>query len=108
MDDEPPPLFTPAAQWACAALVAVGLALTAWHSVGKTAWSARPLPVVPGPIDLNAADESRLTAVPGIGRELARRIVEHREEKGPFRAVDELRSVRGIGPAILERLRPFL
>ncbi|MGL4550673.1 MAG: ComEA family DNA-binding protein [Gemmataceae bacterium] len=108
MSDEPPPLFTPAAQWACAGLVAIGLALTAWQSAGKTAWSARPLPVVPGPIDLNAADESRLTAVPGVGRELARRIVAHREANGPFRAADGLRAVKGIGPATLERLRPFL
>ncbi|NBO91008.1 MAG: hypothetical protein EBV06_01635 [Planctomycetia bacterium] len=108
MSDETPPLFTPAAQWTCAVLVAVGLALTAWQSIGKSPWSIRPLPIVPGPIDLNTSNESRLSAIPGIGRELARRIVAYRDSNGAYKAVDDLRRVSGIGPATLERLRPFL
>jgi radical SAM superfamily enzyme with C-terminal helix-hairpin-helix motif len=89
MSDETPPLFTPAAQWTCAVLVAVGLALTAWQSIGKSPWSIRPLPIVPGPIDLNTSNESRLSAIPGIGRELARRIVAYRDSNGAYKAVDD-------------------
>jgi competence ComEA-like helix-hairpin-helix protein len=46
--------------------------------------------------------------LPGVGEALARRIVDYRLEHGPFRAVDELRQVSGIGPVTLERLRPLV
>ncbi|HEV2105361.1 MAG TPA: helix-hairpin-helix domain-containing protein [Candidatus Eisenbacteria bacterium] len=46
--------------------------------------------------------------MPGIGPVLARRIVEHRREHGPFRSPEELRAVRGIGPKLYARLRPYL
>lgn len=57
-------------------------------------------------IDINQADESRLESLPGIGPSLAAAIVEHREREGPFRSVDELLDVAGIGPAKLAQLRP--
>jgi competence ComEA-like helix-hairpin-helix protein len=57
-------------------------------------------------LDLNRADVADLDALPGIGPVLARRIVEFRREHGPFRRVEELRAVRGVGPRLLERIRP--
>jgi len=62
--------------------------------------SARP---APPPVDLNQADEATLTSLPGIGPALARRIVEARRER-PFRSVEDLARVRGIGPATVGRL----
>ena len=59
-------------------------------------------------LDLNSADSRQLDALPGIGPVLASRIVAHRAAAGPFRTVDELRAVRGIGPRLLERLRPLV
>nr|WP_325302480.1 helix-hairpin-helix domain-containing protein [uncultured Dysosmobacter sp.] len=56
------------------------------------------------PLDLNTASAEELTALPGIGPELARRIVEHRETAGPFTAVEELLEVPGIGEAKLAAL----
>jgi competence protein ComEA len=47
-----------------------------------------------------------LDQLPGIGPVLARRIVEYRRLHGPFRRLEELRGVRGVGPRLLERLRP--
>ena len=58
-----------------------------------------------GPVDLNRADAAELDRLPGIGPVLARRIVEHRAQHGPFRSADELLAVRGIGPRLLERLQ---
>ena len=58
-----------------------------------------------GLIDVNRASEMELTALRGIGPALARRIVEYREKNGPFRSVEELVQVRGIGPAKLEGFR---
>ncbi len=59
-------------------------------------------------VDLNAATAPELDRLPGIGPVLAARIVEHRRVHGDFRSPDELLSVPGIGPRLLERLRPRL
>lgn len=49
------------------------------------------------PLDLNSATAEELAQLPGIGEELARRIVEYRAENGPFEAVEEIMEVSGIG-----------
>jgi competence protein ComEA len=59
-------------------------------------------------LDLNRATHAELRLIPGIGDALAQRVVEHRARVGPFKNVDELRHVSGIGPKTLERLRPHL
>jgi competence protein ComEA len=56
-------------------------------------------------VDLNRADARALDALPGIGPVLAGRIVEYRRRVGRFRTAEELLGVRGIGPALFERLR---
>lgn len=61
-------------------------------------------PAGPVPLDLNRATEGALQELPGVGPALARRIVEARA-KAPFRSVEDLARVRGIGPATVERLR---
>ncbi|MDC0674066.1 ComEA family DNA-binding protein [Nannocystis radixulma] len=53
------------------------------------------------PVDLNRASASELESMPGIGPELARRIIEGR----PYSTVDDLQRVRGIGPARLTAVR---
>lgn len=60
-----------------------------------------------GPVDINQATEAELRQLPGIGPTLARRIIEARQT-APFRSVDDLRRVRGIGARTLDRLRPFV
>ncbi len=53
-----------------------------------------------GLLDLNAATVADLDQLPGIGPVLAQRIIDHRTANGPFRSVDQLQDVSGIGPAI--------
>ncbi len=60
------------------------------------------------PLDLNRASAEELAAVPGIGPALAARIVEDRARRGPFPSLDDLRRVRGVGPARLARARGHL
>jgi competence protein ComEA len=57
-------------------------------------------------LDLNRATAAELDRLPGIGPVLARRILEQRARIGRFESVEELREVRGVGPRLLERLRP--
>ncbi len=55
-------------------------------------------------VDLNRADVPELSLLPGIGPVLARRIVRHRDRHGPFRRLDDLADVSGIGPKRLDEL----
>ena len=59
-------------------------------------------------MDVNRASAAELELLPGVGPRLAAEIVRVRERAGPFRAPEALRSVRGIGPKKLAKLRPFL
>lgn len=63
--------------------------------------------VAPRRVDVNRASAEELALLPGIGPAIAGRIVSDRSERGAFASVDELRRVKGIGAATLERVRPF-
>ena len=56
-------------------------------------------------ININTASEKELEKLPGIGRGLAERIVEHREKYGPFRRPEHLIMVRGISDKRFRALR---
>ena len=58
----------------------------------------------PSPLNVNTASREELTALPGIGEELAGRIAAYREEHGPFEAVEDLMNVPGIGQGKLAAL----
>ena len=62
---------------------------------------------VPGPalLSINRADVERLQLLPQVGPKTAAAIVAYRQVHGPFGSVDDLRQVRGIGVATIERLR---
>ena len=60
------------------------------------------------PLDLNAATAEALVTIPGIGAVMAERIVQWRQEHGPFQSVDDLMKVKGIGEKTLEKLRPYV
>lgn len=59
-------------------------------------------------VDVNVAEWPELTQLPEVGEVLARRIVQHRQEVGPYRSADELQNVIGIGPRKLARIRGYL
>lgn len=60
-----------------------------------------------GPVDLNRAAIESLQTLPGIGPALAARIAAHRA-RTPFRSVDDLLQVSGIGEKKLEAVRPLV
>lgn len=59
-------------------------------------------------IDINQANEQELAEIPGIGSAMAKRIADFRQENGPFRRVEDLLKVKGIGEKSLEKLRPHV
>ena len=61
------------------------------------------------PIDLNRATAEDLAAIPGLGPELAQRIVDYRQKHGPFQKIDDLaEKVLGIGPKKVRQIKPYL
>ncbi len=60
------------------------------------------------PIDINRASVEEFTKLPGVGPALARRIVAFREKHGPFRRVEDLLAIRGIGHKKWKAMRVYL
>jgi helix-hairpin-helix protein len=61
-----------------------------------------------GPVDLDTASQALIETLPRVGPALARRIVANRDSLGPFRSIDGLRRVKGIGPATVALLGPLV
>jgi competence protein ComEA len=59
-------------------------------------------------VNLNTATVAELQTLPGIGARVAARIVEYRESKGPFKKIEELMNVQGIGEKSFLKLKPQL
>ena len=59
-------------------------------------------------VNLNTATAAEFESLPGIGAKVAARIVEYRMKKGPFRKIEELMNVQGIGEKSFLKLRPQL
>ena len=59
-------------------------------------------------ININTATKDELVSLPGIGPAKAQAIVDYRKAHGPFKTVDELKDVKGIGAKRFEKLKPDL
>jgi competence protein ComEA len=59
-------------------------------------------------VDLNRATATDLDRLPGVGPATAKAIIDHRTRNGPFASVDDLLKVKGIGPAKLAEIRPWV
>jgi competence protein ComEA len=95
------------AQVALALCIAVLLGLLAYRGYGNRL-GTRPTETVTARVDLNDAARAELEQVPHVGPKLAQAIDDHRKTKGPFKSVEELRDVKGVGPATFDKVRPYL
>jgi len=59
-------------------------------------------------INLNTATAEQLAALSGIGKAKAEAIVKYRDEHGGFKSIDELKEVKGVGDALLEKNRALI
>ena len=56
-------------------------------------------------VNINTADAAALEALPGIGPVKAKAVIDYREKNGPFKTIDDLKNVSGIGDRTLEQLK---
>lgn len=89
------------------------LTSTAVHAqTSPTPAPAKPAAASPpafnGVVNINTASADELALLPGVGPARAKAIVDYRTAQGPFKKVDDLAGVSGIGSRSLERLRPFI
>ena len=61
-----------------------------------------------GKVSLSTASKEQLTSLPSIGPATAERIIEYRETHGPFKDIDDIVNVSGIGESTLETIRPYV
>ena len=83
-----------------AAIALVGFAAVqpmvhAAQSSGSSRSAAKP--TAANPININIASAADLETLPGVGAKTAGRIIEYRQKNGPFKKVEELMNVQGIG-----------
>ena len=110
--NRPAPISITASPVDVAALRAAGQTLAAQQAPKSRSRVQKPPPRIaptfledPGPLDLNRASESEIEGLPGIGPAVAARIVARRDSIGRFRRVEDLDSIKGIGPALIEKIR---
>ncbi|MEW6032298.1 MAG: helix-hairpin-helix domain-containing protein [Bacillota bacterium] len=72
-------------------------ASSAWPAVREAQNQAAGGPATGGKVNINTASQAELETLPGVGPSIARRIIEYRLQNGPFRALEELMNVSGIG-----------
>ena len=70
--------------------------------------AAKTAPSSTAIVNLNTASASDLEGLPGIGAKTAARIVEYRQKNGPFKKIEELMNVQGIGEKSFLKLRAQL
>lgn len=70
--------------------------------------AAAAAPAAAKVVNINSADASQLALLPRVGPSVAQRIIEHRKANGPFKKVEDLMLVKGIGEKTFALIRPYL
>jgi len=72
------------------------LAFVMWFAISGVALAV---------VNVNTATKEELTSLKGVGEKRAQEIINYRTKNGPFKTVDDLEKVPGIGPGIMKQIR---
>ena len=61
-----------------------------------------------GVVNLNVATAAKLESLPGVGPAMASRIVDYRQKNGPFKKIEDLMNLKGIGEKSFLKLKPLI
>ncbi len=92
------------------ALLGLLVILLGWRWYGDH-YGARPTEINHAPkhlVDLNRATAAELEQLPGVGPQTAERVVRYREQNGPFKTLNELKKVGGLGDKTIAKLAPWV
>ena len=78
---------------------------SAFAQTASKADSGKSAEQVAGKININKATAEQLMEIKGIGESYAKRIVEYREKNGPFKKIEDIMDVQGIGTKIFESIK---
>jgi comEA protein len=96
-----------ARRFAAPALAFALLAASAAPALANDA-DAAPAPAGKKVVNVNQASADELARLPRVGPKLADRIVSHRGQHGPFKRVEDLMEVKGIGEKMFATLKPYV
>lgn len=61
-----------------------------------------------GPVNINTANEQELQTLPGIGQVFSQRIIQYREANGPFKSIEDIKKVEGIGDGRFQQIKDLI
>ncbi|HND47602.1 MAG TPA: ComEA family DNA-binding protein, partial [Anaerolineales bacterium] len=59
-------------------------------------------------ININTASVEELDSLPGIGPTIAQRIIDYRDENGPFQTIEDILNVSGVGPSTFDQIKDLI
>jgi competence protein ComEA len=100
-------MFRPVLSFVAVASLLAALPSASVAAQAKSAARSAAKPAAPAAIvNLNTASAADLEGLPGIGAKTAARILEYRQKNGPFKKIEELMNVRGVGEKNFLKLKP--
>ena len=88
------------------AIVSLGELLTVSPGFTQTVESGAPKAA--NAVNINTANVSQLSSIPGLGEKKSQEIVKYREMNGSFTRVEDIKKVRGIGDKLFEKIKSYL
>jgi len=61
-----------------------------------------------GLVNINTASLEELDSLPGIGPTIAQRILDYRDENGPFETIEDIMNVSGVGPSTFDQIKDLI